>query len=169
MNGTVVLACCLIFLASAVPARAQSSALGQPQVAQGEKDPTEGPPIVFYADLSADEESAETYSPGIGRFECSLERKTLKLTWKVTYQKLTSPVISAAIHGPQSPGAEAGVLIDLGGKGLISPIEGSAILNEGQLEYLLTDRMYVNILTKRYPVGELRGQLSRRRPTTSDN
>ena len=169
MNGTVVLACCLIVFASAVPACAQSSTPGKPPAVQVVKDATEGPPIVFYADLSADEESAETYSPGIGRFECALERKTLKLTWKVTYQKLTSPVIGAGIHGPQSPGAEAGVLVDLGGKGLTSPIEGSSILNEGQLEYLLTDRMYVNILTKKYPGGELRGQLARLRPTTADN
>ena len=61
------------------------------------------------------------------------------------------------------------MLVDLGGKGLTSPIEGSSILNEGQLEYLLTDRMYVNILTKKYPGGELRGQLARLRPTTADN
>jgi hypothetical protein len=152
-----------VLLLSEPTALAQSSKLNSLQGEQGDQN-AEGPPIIFYADLSADEESAETDSPGAGRFECSLERKTLMLSWTVTYKDLTSPATSAAIHGPQTPGGEAGVLIDLAPKGVASPITGSVVLNEGELEYLLTGRMYVNIDTKQYPAGELRGQLSRQRP-----
>ena len=46
-------------------------------------------------------------------------------------------------------------------------MEGSVTLNEGQLEYLLTGRMYVNLHTVKYPNGEIRGQLSRQRPAGS--
>ncbi len=161
---TIIAACAVSLAFGAAPAFAQ----GQNTRGQAEKnipdDTLKGPPIVFFADLSADEESAVTESPGVGRFECSLERETLKLTWKVTYSNTTSPLTSASIHGPQTPGGEAAVLIDLGGKGLKSPIEGSKIISPGDLEYLLTGRMYVNLHSVKYPAGELRGQLSRQRP-----
>ncbi len=155
-------------LALAAPAWAQSSNLSKLQGdAVNSSAGDDGPPIAFYADLSADEESAETYSPGKGRFDVTLDRKTLRFAWKVTYNDLTSPLTSAAIHGPQTPGCEAGVLIDLAPKGPRAPLEGSVVLNEGQLEYLLTGRMYVNLHTAKYPNGELRGQLSRQRPPGS--
>ena len=162
---SIVAVCALSLAFGAPPASAQQgqNVRAKPEVGLPD-DSLKGPPVVFYADLSADEESAFTESPGTGLFECSLDRATLKLTWKVTYSKTTSPVTSAGIHGPQVPGSEAAVLIDLGKKGLGSPIEGSAILSEGDLEYLLTGRMYVNLLTVKYPAGELRGQLKRQRP-----
>ena len=160
----------LLVLSAALagPALAQSSNISKLQgdsASRGAED--DGPPIAFYADLSADEESAETYSPGKGRFDVTLDRKTLRFAWKVTYSDLTTPLTSAAIHGPQTPGREAGVLIDLAPKGPRAPLEGSVILDEGQLEYLLTGRMYVNLHTVKYPNGELRGQLSRQRPVGS--
>jgi hypothetical protein len=124
----------------------------------------DGPPITFYADLSADEESAVTESPGTGHVAFTLDRKTLRLSWKLTYTALTSPPTSASIHGPQTPGGNAGVVVDLAPKGVKNPLEGSTILTEGALEYLLTGRLYVNVFTTKYKEGELRGQIMRRRP-----
>lgn len=127
-------------------------------------DDREGPPINFFADMSADEESAVTESPGKARADFTLDRKTLKLTWKVTFEKLTSAPEGLHIHGPQTPGGEAGILIDLAPKGVISGVEGEAELNDGLLGYLVQDRMYVNLHTKKYPAGELRGQVRKARP-----
>ena len=157
--------CVLGLVSGPLPASAQQgqNIRAKPEVGLPD-DSLKGPPIVFYADLSADEESSFTESPGVGRFECQLDRATLKLTWKVTYSNTTSPVTSAGIHGPQTAGSEAAVLIDLGKGGLKSPIEGSATLSDSDLEYLLTGKMYVNLHTVKYPGGELRGQLSRQRP-----
>jgi hypothetical protein len=124
-----------------------------------------GPPIRFTAELSADEESAITESPGVGHVEFTLDRKTLKLSWKLTFKDLTSPPISASIHGPQTPGSEAGVLHELAPKGVVSGVEGSAVINEGELAYLVQDRLYVNLHTKKYPAGELRGHLQRIAPS----
>ena len=123
-----------------------------------------GPPIEFYTDLSPDEESAVTDSPGTGHIEFVLERKTLKLSWKLTYGNLTSPVTSASLHGPQTPGGNAGVVVVLSPKGGASPIVGEAIINDGVLAYLMSDRLYVNVFTTKFKEGELRGQLKRRRP-----
>ena len=124
----------------------------------------EGPPINFLAILSSEEQSAPTESPGIGRAEFVLDRPTLRLEWVVTYSGLTSKATAAHIHGPQTPGGNAGVLFDLAPDSLGETLKGSVILNDGALEYLLTGRMYVNIHTTKYPPGELRGQIMRLRP-----
>jgi hypothetical protein len=44
------------------------------------------------------------------------------------------------------------------------PLEGSVILNDGQLRYMLTDRTYVKITTQTYKDGELRGHIKRQHP-----
>ena len=121
-------------------------------------------PVKFFADLSADEQSATTISPGKGRADFSLERDNLRLSWKVTYNKMTSAATGAHIHGPQRPGPNAGIQVDLAPKGLKLQLEGSAILTDAQLEYLLAGRMYVNIHSVTFPLGELRGQIQRLAP-----
>ena len=120
--------------------------------------------IRFIANLSDDEQSTPTYSDGKGIAEIILERETLKITWNITYQNLSSKPIEAGIYGPENVGATAGLQINFGVNGLASPIKGSAVLNEGQLQYLITERMYVNILTTKWKGGELRGQLQRQPP-----
>lgn len=125
---------------------------------------TEGPPIRFKAVLSADEQSAPTESPGTGVAEFILDRPTQRLDWEVNFGGLTSDATGAHVHGPQTPGGNAGVLFDLAPNGVSSPLKGSVVLNDGELEYLLTGRMYVNIHTTKYPPGELRGQVMRQRP-----
>ena len=127
-------------------------------------DDTSGPPISFYADLSADEESAVTESPGVGRVDLVLERSTLKLSWTLIYRNTTTPATGAHIHGPQTPGGEAGIIIDLAPKGMKSPTEGEAILTEGTMTYLVQDRLYVNLHTTKYVAGELRGHIKKARP-----
>ncbi len=129
-----------------------------------DENDTSGPPISFYADLSADEQSAVTESPGIGRAEFVLERSTLNLTWKVTFQDTTSPATGVHIHGPQTPGGEAGIVVDLAPDGMTEIVEGSTVLSEGNMIYLVQDRLYVNLHTTRYPAGELRGHIKKQRP-----
>ncbi len=132
--------------------------------------PEDTRPIRFTADLSADEESAPTESPGKGRVDFVLERATLKFSWTLTYEGLTSPITEVWIHGPQRPGTNAGKLINLGQGGLKSPVQGSVVLNEGQLEYLLAGRFYVNLFTTKYKDGgELRGQVARIRLKPTDS
>ena len=129
---------------------------------------TEGPPIRFRALLSADEQTVTTESPGVGCALFVLDRPTLRITWTVTYQDMTSAALAANVHGPQGVGSNAGVLWNLAPDGMKSPLTGSIVLNDGQLEYLLTDRVYANITSRRYPEGELRGQIRRLRPEAAD-
>jgi CHRD domain len=115
--------------------------------------------ILFSADLSADNQSAPIESPGTGHIDLWLERATLRIKWRVTFKDLASPIVEVGLYGPENPGANAGLLIDLGKSG--SPIEGAANLSEGQFQYLITTRVYANILTRQFPDGELRGHLRR--------
>jgi hypothetical protein len=119
--------------------------------------------ILFTAVLTDEDQSTPTYSPGRGLAEVRLERATLRITWTVTYQGLTSRPVAAGLYGPENVGANAGQVVDLGVKGLASPIRGSAVLSDGVFQYLITGRVYANIHTARYPGGELRGQLRRQR------
>ncbi len=128
-------------------------------------DDRAGAPIRFFADLSADEESAVTESPGAGRVEFVLDRKTLRLTWQVTFRKLTTPPTGLHVHGPQTPGGEAGILFELAPpRGLRDGVSGEKILDDGLLGYLVQDRLYVNLQTRKYPAGELRGPVRKARP-----
>ena len=128
-------------------------------------DDRAGPPIRFFADLSADEASAVTRSLGAGRVEFVLDRRTLRLTWKVTFRKLTTPPTGLHVHGPQTPGGEAGILFELAPpRGLRDGVSGERILDAGLLGYLVQDRLYVNLQTRRYPAGELRGPVRKARP-----
>ena len=129
---------------------------------------TDGPPIRFRALLSADEQSAPTESPGAGCIAFELDRPTLRLSWTLEYSPLTSEATGAHVHGPQTPGGNAGVLFDLAPDGLDSPVESATILTEAVMAYILTGRAYVNVHTTVYPAGELRGQIMRLRPETTD-
>ena len=119
--------------------------------------------IIFTAKLTDNDESTPTESPGEGFAEVRLERATLKITWKVTYHGLTSKPILAGLYGPENVGANAGQFVNLAEHGLASPLQGSKVLSDGEFQYLITTRVYVNIHTTRYRDGELRGQLRRQR------
>jgi hypothetical protein len=116
--------------------------------------------ILFTAELNAAGETWVVDSPATGILELWLERETLRIKWKLTYQNLTSNPTKVGLFGPEVVGFNAPLQIEFG-QNLISPIEGEAVLNDGQFQYLITTRMYVNILTERYKEGEIRGHLRR--------
>lgn len=120
-----------------------------------------GPPLKFRIDLSPEEESHVVKSPAKGVGELILDRATMTLSWKITFDNMTSKATGAHVHGPQTPGGNAGILFPLAPGAVTSPIEGSAVINDGWLEYILTGRAYVNIHTEKYPDGELRAPIMR--------
>jgi hypothetical protein len=122
--------------------------------------------ILFTCALTDEDQSTPTYSPGSGRAEVWLERATLKVRWKVTFKDLTSPVTDAGMYGPENVGANAGQYVNFApDKKFASPIEGEKVLSDGEFQYLVTGRTYVNVHTVKYKDGELRCQLRRQRQT----
>jgi hypothetical protein len=81
---------------------------------------------------------------------------------KVTFTGLSGEVTGAHIHGPASPGENAGVVIPFM-TGLSGTITGQTNLTSAQALDLAAGRWYVNIHTVAFPGGEIRGQLMPRR------
>ena len=113
----------------------------------------------FHADLSADNQTRLTESPATGRADFFLDLTTLTLTWTVEFRGLISTPVAASLHGPAQPGANGLAFVDLAPDGIKSPLEGSAVLTEAEVQYLLAGWTYVNITTEKFPFGEARGQV----------
>ena len=123
-----------------------------------------GPPIHFAAKLSSDEEVPPVDSNGSGAADFMLERKGLKLTWKVDLKGLSGPPTQVYVHGPERPGGNAPMVINLAPNGVKGAITGSQTIDELQLSYFLTQRVYVNVHTAKFKDGEVRGQIERIAP-----
>lgn len=113
----------------------------------------------FHADLSAGNQTRLTKSDALGTADLELDLPTLTLTWDVRFSGLVSSPIAASLHGPAQPGANGLPFIDLAPNGIISPLKGSTVITEAQVQYLLAGWTYVNITTDRWAYGEIRGQL----------
>jgi hypothetical protein len=113
----------------------------------------------FHTDLSAWNQTRLTESDANGSADLILDLPTLTLTWEVHFNGLGSNPIAASLHGPAQPGANGLPFIDLAPDGIASPLKGSTVITEAEVQYLLAGWTYVNITTERWPYGEIRGQV----------
>lgn len=113
----------------------------------------------FSAELSAGYQPVVTKSNGKGAARVVLDIATRTINWEIEYSGLTSPATAIGLHGPAQPGTNGAVIIDLGEKSLKSPVRGSLVVPQGQIQYMLLGWTYVLVSTQRYPNGELRGKL----------
>ncbi len=113
----------------------------------------------FHADLSAYNQTRLTESPATGKADFTLDLTNLTLTWRVEFANLLSKPIAASLHGPAQPGANGLAFVNLAPEGIRSPLTGSAVLTEAEVQYLLAGWTYVNITTEKFPFGEARGQV----------
>jgi hypothetical protein len=91
-----------------------------------------------------------------GQFKGTL--KGSKLTWKLTFSKLTGPATAAHIHmgGMHVSGP---VVVPLCGP-CKSPVTGTATLTKALMTAFKKHNLYVNVHTAKNPNGEIRGQLA---------
>jgi hypothetical protein len=113
----------------------------------------------FHTNLSANNQTRLTESPALGKADFHLDLTNLTLTWEVEFEGLLSELVAAKLHGPAQPGANGLGFVDLASDGIQSPLSGSAVLTESEVQYLLAGWTYVNITTKKFPYGEARGQV----------
>lgn len=78
------------------------------------------------------------------------------ITWDITHD--VAGASAAHIHGPASPGMNAGVLVNLGPA--TSPINGTAAISPADAAILLRGDAYLNIHSPDFPAGAVRGQLA---------
>ena len=113
----------------------------------------------FYADLVSDEETFPVESKGRGHAEFTLDLDTLRLSWKVTFSGLTSKATAVKIHAPAQMFTNGVPVVDLAPKGVSNPLEGSAVVEEALVQYIISTWAYINISTEKYKDGEIRGQI----------
>ncbi len=113
--------------------------------------------VVYTAVLDGKSEVPPTDSAGMGKAHLSYNPKTMKLTYRITYKKLSGDAVAAHFHGPADPGVSAGVELPITVSP--SPIKGSEVLTDAQATDLAAGKWYVNIHTAAHPAGEIRGQV----------
>jgi CHRD domain len=96
---------------------------------------------------------------GIGHVVAVYDPSTLMLSWKVDYAGMSGPVLAAHIHGPAEPGMDAPIVVPFAPP-FPDPFTGSAKLTLDQVSQLLGGLYYVNLHTRAFPNGEIRGQLN---------
>ena len=113
--------------------------------------------------MSGAQETPPVTTSATGTINANYNRLTKTLSYSLTFSGLSDSAVAAHIHGLGEPGVMAGVLQTF------SPFprrkEGSysgTLLIDGVKfteEYLLAGRYYINIHSKTYGNGEIRGQL----------
>ncbi len=116
--------------------------------------------VDFHATLTGQSEVPPTTTSGSGDVLATLDTKTRKLSYTMTYMGLSGPATAAHFHGPAAAGANAGVVVPIGNNPA-SPISASATLTDAQIKDLEAGRWYANIHTEANKGGEIRGQLMR--------
>ena len=113
------------------------------------------------ANLGGVKEIPPVESGGTATATVWFDKDTGLVTWDVYWSGLSGPPTAAHFHGPASRYAKAGVQVDLGGNGFVSPFRGSAHLTDEQADQLLAGKWYINLHTNTHPDGEIRGQVLR--------
>lgn len=116
--------------------------------------PAHSETIAFSAELVGTGNPAAT-----GTVEVNFDTVTMQLALVVSYDGLTGPPTSAAIHGPIEAVEDTADALFTIGEELASPIAGAAVLTDEVADYLLEGRLYLNLTTAQHPDGELRGRL----------
>jgi CHRD domain. len=115
----------------------------------------------FRADLSGAREVPTIDSKGEGYFAATYRPSTRVLEYKINLVRLSGPVRQVGLYGPAAPDQNAVqvVPIDVPFYADRSTVNDGVTLTEQQAREVLAGLWYVNVLTEKYPDGEIRGQI----------
>jgi len=123
--------------------------------------PAHAEQVRLSANLDGVSEIPSVESPGTATATVLFDKDTGMVSWDVYWTGISGDPTAAHFHGPASKNNKAGVQVDLGGNGFVSPFRGSAHLTSEQADQLLAGQWYINIHTAAHPDGEIRGQVLR--------
>lgn len=109
------------------------------------------------ADLAKAGEVPANSSAGGGQGEFVFDTSTNQLVFTVVYQDLTGVATAVRILARAAPGENETVVVTFPVPD--SPISGAIRLSDSEASALLSQRHYVNVETKAFPKGEIRGQI----------
>ncbi len=112
---------------------------------------------------TGDQEVPPVVTRAAGGVTGTYDEKTHTLTYKVTWDALTSPAVGAHFHGPADRGQVAKVLIPINISNEASGLAtGSVILADSVANFFKSGKMYYNVHSAQYPNGEIRAQVTMR-------
>lgn len=141
----------ILSVATLLVASACSFNMGEPNL----------PKTEFRADLGGAREVPATDSKGEGYFTATYRPSIRVLEYKINLVRLSGPVRQAGLFGPAAPdqtGPQV-VWIDVPFYADRSTVNDGVRLTEQQAREVLAGLWYVNVLTEKYPDGEIRGQI----------
>ena len=119
------------------------------------------PKTDFRATLNGASEVPPTDTKGSGYFTAVYRPSTKVLEYRLNVVGLSGPVTIAYLQGPAGPGENAEKVVPIDGPLYRdrSSIWDGVTLTEGQAAEVLAGRWYVNVMTEKFPDGEIRGQI----------
>lgn len=119
------------------------------------------PKTDFQAYLDGASEVPPTETRGSGYFTAVYRPSTKVLEYRLNLVRLSGPVTMAYLHGPAASGEKAQrvAAINVPFYADRSTIDDGVALTEGQANEVLAGRWYVNVMTEKFPDGEIRGQI----------
>jgi len=130
-------------------------------IALASSAPAHAEQVRLSANLDGVSEVPSVESPGTATATVLFDKDTGTVSWDIYWTGLSGDPTAAHFHGPASTHNKAGVQVDLGGNGFVSPFRGTAQLTDEQAGQLLDGQWYINIHTAAHPDGEIRGQVLR--------
>lgn len=132
-------------------ASACSPNLGEPKV----------PRTDFRATLNGTSGVPPVETEGSGWFEAVYRPSTKVLEYRLNVAGLSGPVTMAYLHGPAPAGQNAQQVapINVPFYADRSTISDGVTLTKQQADEVLAGLWYVNVMTEKYPDGEIRGQI----------
>lgn len=97
-------------------------------------------------------------SRGMAQIDLLYDSNTGLLRWKTRWGGFTSAITGAQFHGQAYEGQNGPVVMTWPAP-FGSTYEGRATLTPEQANDLLSGRWYLNVMTRNFPAGEIRGQL----------
>lgn len=116
--------------------------------------------VALAADLSGAEVVPQADSGGRGEFAAVYDRATRLLRWKSSVGNLRGEVTGISFNGPADLDQNAPAVIEWQSAAGRASYEGRATLTPAQASNLLAGMWYVNVRTRAFPQGELRGQIT---------
>lgn len=114
------------------------------------------------ASLTGGQETPANSSMGTGTLTGTYDPSTYKITYTLTWSKISGAPTEMHFHGPAAVGVSGPVVVSITGFPATASgtLSGTAVITQGQAGDLLSGRWYVNIHTATFPNGEIRGQIT---------
>lgn len=113
----------------------------------------------FATVLSGKNEQVPNNVAATGTAAVTLNTATKMISYRFDYAGLTAPPVVLHFHGLRTPNGGPPEVIVIRLDHPPSPVTGSKLLNDRQVQQLEHGDWYANIHTRKYPDGEIRGWL----------